>query len=55
MGSGRAPRACGLEPGRAGQGRAGLGRVASQNHTDRSPIANRNPKRDEANTRLKRH
>jgi hypothetical protein len=52
-------------PGARGQGRAGLGRarparlgrVAGQNPTactttDWNPIANRNPKRDEENTRL---
>jgi hypothetical protein len=38
-------------------GRAGLGHVVGQNPTtrtttDRNPIAKRNPKRDEANTRL---
>jgi hypothetical protein len=43
--------------GRAGLGQAGLGRVAGRNPTarttrDRNPIANRNPKRDEVNTRL---
>jgi hypothetical protein len=41
--------------GWAGLGRVGLGRVAGRNPTthtttDRNPIANRNPKRDEANT-----
>jgi hypothetical protein len=43
--------------GRAELGQAGTGRVAGRNPTtrtttDRNPIANRNPKRDEANTRL---
>jgi hypothetical protein len=40
-----------------GQGRARLGRTSGQNPTthtttDRNPIANQNPKRDETNTRL---
>jgi hypothetical protein len=40
-----------------GPGQAGLGHVAGQNPmtcttTDRNPIVNQNPKRDEANTRL---
>jgi hypothetical protein len=44
-------------PSWARPGRVGLGRVAGQNPTtrtttDRSPITNRNPKQDEANTRL---
>jgi hypothetical protein len=44
-------------PGQARSGWAGLGRVAGQNPATRTttyqnPIANRNPKRDEANTRL---
>jgi hypothetical protein len=55
-----APGACGqgrARLGRAGPGWAGSGRVAGQNPTartttDRNPIANQNPKRDEANTRL---
>jgi hypothetical protein len=43
------------EAGACGQGRAGLGRVAGRNPTartttDRNPIANQNPKQDEANT-----
>jgi hypothetical protein len=42
---------------RVGLGEAGLGRVAGRNPTartttDRNPIANRNLKRDEGNTRL---
>jgi ribosomal protein L15 len=56
----RERRGHGERPGcaaRAGLGWAGLGRVAGQNHTahtttNRNPIPNRNPKRDEANTRL---
>jgi hypothetical protein len=56
-GGGGAPGARGRGPGRAGPGRAGLGRVVGQNPTtrtttDRNPIAKRNPKRDEENTRL---
>jgi hypothetical protein len=44
-------------PERAGLGRTRLGRTACQNPatrttTDRNPIVNRNPKRDETNTRL---
>jgi hypothetical protein len=43
--------------GHAGQGWARLGWVAGRNPTartttDRNPIANRNPKRDKANTQL---
>jgi hypothetical protein len=54
---GRMGRSRGVRPrpGRARSGRAGLGRVAGRNSTthtttDRNPIANQNPKRDEANT-----
>jgi hypothetical protein len=55
MGEAGAPGARGQ--GRAGLDRAGLGRVAGRNPTacittDRNPIANRNLKRDEVNTRL---
>jgi hypothetical protein len=52
-------RSRGVRPrlGRARSGRARLGRVAGRNPTartttDQNPIANQNPKRDEANTRL---
>jgi hypothetical protein len=52
MGEARAPGAR-----RAGLDRAGLGRGPGQKPTthattDRTPIVNRNPKRDETNTRL---
>jgi hypothetical protein len=49
MGEARARRA---GPGRAGLG-CGLGQKPTTSATtDRTPIANQNPKRDETNTRL---
>jgi hypothetical protein len=54
---GRQGRAARAGPGQVGLDRAELSRVVGQNPTtrtttDQNPIANRNPKRDEANTRL---
>jgi hypothetical protein len=52
---GRAGGARGARGARAGPGRAGPHRGSkptTRTTTKRNPIANRNPKRDEANTRL---
>jgi hypothetical protein len=52
MGDLRAPGARGSAPGRAGLGRGPGRNPTTHTTTDQSPIANRNPKRDETDARL---